>query len=1328
MGSRYQVISRRVFPCLLAVACVISLPAVTRAGGRLSSAPAPVLAQQPAKPPAPDAPTDIIVQLRAAPLVATDDRSAQGLSRAAEAIDNEQSRLRTDAARLHVALKVRRSFRTVLDGQAITVPRREVDTIRGLPYVASVTSDERVQASDATTNAEIGAPGFWSATGVDGSGESIAIVDTGIDYTRPDLGGCFGPGCKVIGGTDFVNGDPDPMDDQGHGTHVAGIAAADGTLKGVAPGAHLLAYKVLDSHGSGSESDVIAGIDAAVDPDGDPTTDDGADVINLSLAADWQPQDAMTAAVDAASAAGVVVAVGAGNRGPARATIGVPADAESAITVGASDNSDVLAAFSSRGPSAGFKAKPDLIAPGVGVLSTVPTGSCALCDPSGYEQLSGTSMATPHVAGAAALLLGAHPGWTPDMVKRALMASAMPIGAPDIFATGAGRLDVGRAAALTMLPEPATITFMQDQLTTGTFSDTQDVTLSSVISGDQAVTCAGSQLPPGVTISCSPVTLPAGGSAGVAVTMNVNNDELPDPPPPDFTWTGRVTFSSAVGTISLPFYFMRRAGLLRLTFDEQPERIFISNRQQIIPDPYEYSDPNQTGILYYPVIPLDVVIPVPSGTYDIVVEFPPRPEPDLKSYSAVLVMREGITLPSDVIHISSTEAVYRLSASVPPFEDFTSPVILPLPEWSFTWHGPGNAVTFTRTRFDGTSDPEGGDSALGVPDTTTTRAPALRVSCISPNWELEMFARVSFERYVHRGWQHGACANDDAIEGDADFASVHVDFSRAVSLPLAHPDTSWRSFGAFGCSGVMCVGGGYENGLPYQNGIDLLMQPDPFEPSYFGAFSWDVNEATVIHPANPAAGDPQIDAPIEELAQSPVVHVTPDGVVQAESPVSGGAPITFNSRIVPIALTPLHWSGHIVRAPSGHMQLLAPLGNYPNGYTLPELLPLGYPRNSGIPFGALGELGGGIATACPSFALQPAIGSLPAPAAGHCPLEGMSSIDLGAWLLPYTFTARIASYVVAGTTGSFSTTASWDGTRTEMPPYLASFRALESGETTDAIGAGAELTADIREDAMSCTLTAAFSYSTDAGATWLSMATTQVDSIFTASFPSPAIVSSDLVSLRLVAAAQCPGGYAPSFDMQLTPALRLLDTDSDGMPDLYESGHPCLALAATDAAEDSDGDAVTNIAEMRAGTDPCNADTDGDGLPDGWELKYQPCTSPLAPNTPSADPDADGLTNVAESQAGTNPCAADTDGDGVSDPAELAMGKDPVTFCPAMRADLNEDAKVNLLDLSMLASTFGEAVPPASLRFDQNADGKINLLDLSRSASVFGQSIAAACP
>ncbi len=308
----------------------------------------------------------------------------------------------------------------------------------------------------------------------------IAVIDTGVDYTHPDLGGCFGTRCKVIGGHDFINDDDDPMDDHGHGTHVAATAAGNGVLKGAAPDAKIISYKVLDSGGSGSFETVLAGIERAVDPNNDGDYSDHVNVISMSLGAgcwtyndDCGPNDPLSKAIDNAADAGVVSVIAAGNSGPGKGTIGSPGTARKAITIGATDKNLILADFSSRGPvEFGDESisKPDVLAPGVSICAAKSSqdkiapyvlehnGIDLHCLDDKHISISGTSMATPHVSGAAALLIQSHPDWSAQQVKSALILSAKDLGYP-INEQGAGFIDVYKANKIDLFIEPASINF-----------------------------------------------------------------------------------------------------------------------------------------------------------------------------------------------------------------------------------------------------------------------------------------------------------------------------------------------------------------------------------------------------------------------------------------------------------------------------------------------------------------------------------------------------------------------------------------------------------------------------------------------------------------------------------------------------------------------------------------------------------------------------------------------------------------------------------------------------------------------------------------------------
>ncbi len=240
--------------------------------------------------------------------------------------------------------------------------------------------------------------------GLDGSGVDVAVVDTGINYSHTAF--------KNIGiGYDFVRGDNYAEDENGHGTHVSGIIASN-DLTYSAPNATLMHIKVLDETGTGNASTVIAGIEWAVDH--------GAEVISMSLGGTGgDGTSALSEASDSAVSKGVVVVAAAGNDGPASGTITSPGDAREVITVGAIDDYDSVPSWSSRGPTTDGRTKPDVVAPGVSITSTALDG--------GFTTKSGTSMSTPHVSGAAALLIQAyHPA--PEQVREAFKATAIDLG------------------------------------------------------------------------------------------------------------------------------------------------------------------------------------------------------------------------------------------------------------------------------------------------------------------------------------------------------------------------------------------------------------------------------------------------------------------------------------------------------------------------------------------------------------------------------------------------------------------------------------------------------------------------------------------------------------------------------------------------------------------------------------------------------------------------------------------------------------------------------------------------------------------------------------
>lgn len=312
----------------------------------------------------------------------------------------------------------------VVPAIAASLPQQAVEALEKNPRVAYVEPDIRVQAL------ALGDTLPWGVDRIDaevvhqynnGSGARVAVLDTGIDYTHPDLDDNYADGY------DFANGDADPYDDNGHGTHVAGVIAAenDGAgVVGVAPSASLYALKVLDAGGSGTISSVVAGIEWAVDND--------VQVISMSLGAD-SDSTTLRQACDAAYSNGIVLVAAAGNDGnpPGKGdNVDYPARYDSVIAVSATDSADERPRWSSTGPAV------ELAAPGVDILSTYPGG---------YATMSGTSMATPHVAGVAALVIAG--GVSPGEARQALQETADDLG-PDGWDAkyGYGLVDADEAA------------------------------------------------------------------------------------------------------------------------------------------------------------------------------------------------------------------------------------------------------------------------------------------------------------------------------------------------------------------------------------------------------------------------------------------------------------------------------------------------------------------------------------------------------------------------------------------------------------------------------------------------------------------------------------------------------------------------------------------------------------------------------------------------------------------------------------------------------------------------------------------------------------------
>ncbi|MFB7539386.1 S8 family serine peptidase [Streptomyces zaomyceticus] len=393
---------------------------------------------------------------------------------------------------------------------------------------AKVWLDGRVKAAMAESNEQIGTPKAWEA-GLTGKGVKVAVLDTGADLAHPDLAG------RVTESKSFIAGQ-EVADRNGHGTHVASTvggsgAGSDGKEKGVAPGATLAVGKVLSDEGSGSESEIIAGMEwAAKDID--------AKIVSMSLGS-REPSDGtdpMAQAVNTLTAeTGALFVIAAGNSG-APGSIGSPGAADSALTVGAVDSADEAAYFTSQGPRYGDQAlKPDLSAPGVDILaarSQLVAGSGL------YTSMSGTSMATPHIAGVAALLAERHPDWTGAQLKNALMSSSKTLDASS-YALGSGRVDVAAAIAANVTATGSADLGFLGWPYESNKPVTRTVTYTNSSDAPVELNLAVEGVPAGVaTLADTALTVPAHGSASTTVTGDGSKAPVGQS-------SGRVTASTA---------------------------------------------------------------------------------------------------------------------------------------------------------------------------------------------------------------------------------------------------------------------------------------------------------------------------------------------------------------------------------------------------------------------------------------------------------------------------------------------------------------------------------------------------------------------------------------------------------------------------------------------------------------------------------------------------------------------------------------------------------------------------------------------------------------
>jgi hypothetical protein len=543
-------------------------------------------------------------------------------------LDKEYQRFKTDlAAELKTGdLIIARRLDYVINTVTIETTNAIIKKIKRFNYVKRVEENTELIFDDDGV-AIINADDVWNVTDpngkpVTGQGTVVAVIDSGFNYYHEALGGQpIGPGNTVIKGYDFVEDDNDPYSlIYDHGTRVAGVVLA------VAPDANLELYRTIYS------DQTQAALELILDPDGDPVTDDSiVDVVNLSISSGYgNIEDTTSVAVDNTVEQGIVCTIAAGNEGEAGYfTVTTPASSLKGIAVGNSRyyesiTKDFIYDGSSKGPLLStFHIKPDVCAPGYNI--ELATGE------NEYVTSIGTSYSSPHVAGAAALIKQLHPDWTPDMIKAALMETAVDVNNESVFAQGAGRIDAYKAALTKAIILPSSFSLGPCDLDKNTWKTGGTFTITNVSDNNvsYAIGYDSINLVEGITIEFShnQVILAPGESVDITCKIRVNNATVPNITEPPYAYEGFITATASSGEehLRVPFAFIK-SPLIHITLNAELEgqdswgwwtkvhNIIIHNSNDFIRELFGYL--KNFAVTHNPLI-----YPLPHDTYDFMTLF-----------------------------------------------------------------------------------------------------------------------------------------------------------------------------------------------------------------------------------------------------------------------------------------------------------------------------------------------------------------------------------------------------------------------------------------------------------------------------------------------------------------------------------------------------------------------------------------------------------------------------------------------------------------------------------------------------------------------------------
>lgn len=436
----------------------------------------------------------------------------------------------------------------------------EMVEIRKLDYVKTVLKNQQIISYEnnisvsALKSSHQQAVGTYTETG---KGVKVGVIDTGIDYNNPALGGGFGPGFKVAGGYDFANMDDDPMDESGHGTAIAGIIAAKGDLVGIAPEATLYAYKIFNKEIFAWSEDIDLALELATDPNQDLDLSDHLDVINMSIginAMDKLWLDLFAERLQKLLKLNMIICIAAGNDGPTYNKINMLCLLEDVIAVGSCNSDNVISNFSSRGYGVAINncnMKPDLVALG----ENVP----ALWLSSSIRTENGTSLSTPYVSGVAALLKQKHANWTYNEYKSALLNCATDLGV-NIIDQGAGKVNLEATLKLGTVcyPQSINIGFVPNEQ--GVEEKTFSITIFNKSDASQEYHFDFSKsIPKGIEVTAEPssFSISSNSSQIVNFTMKLDPEKLEHPQSDPFNFYGRFHLVGTSDSLDIPWSFQR---------------------------------------------------------------------------------------------------------------------------------------------------------------------------------------------------------------------------------------------------------------------------------------------------------------------------------------------------------------------------------------------------------------------------------------------------------------------------------------------------------------------------------------------------------------------------------------------------------------------------------------------------------------------------------------------------------------------------------------------------------------------------------------------------